>query len=55
MSIFDVRRYNSSYLSCSYASRPVKFTVFIVESLEKNKSISSNFGLFGESFVTSFI
>ena len=35
MSIFDVRRYNGSYLSCSYALRPMKFIAFIAESVEK--------------------
>ena len=37
MSKFDVRRYNGSYLSCFYASRPMKFTTFIDESVEKKK------------------
>ena len=40
-SVFDVRRYNCSCLSCSYAPRPMKITAFIVESVEKNMSISS--------------
>ena len=39
MSIFDVTRYDGSYLSCSYAPRPVKFTAFIAESVEKIKII----------------
>ena len=46
MSIFDVRRYNGSYLSCSYVPRPMKFTVSIDESVEKVKSISSKHGGF---------
>ena len=29
--IFDVRRYNSAYLSCVYVPRPMKFTTFIDE------------------------
>ena len=29
MSIFDVKRYNRSYLSCGYVPCPVKFTAFI--------------------------
>ena len=37
MSDFDVRRYNGSYLSCSYASHAMKFTTFIEELVEKNK------------------
>ena len=37
MSNFDVRRCNCSYLSCSHALCPMKFTIFIDESLEKNK------------------
>ena len=41
MSNFDVRRYNGSYLSCWYGPRPLKFTTFVDESVEKNKSISS--------------
>ena len=42
-SIFDARGYDGSYLSWSYAPRPIKF---IVESVEKNKSISSTHGGF---------
>ena len=41
MSIFDVTRYDGSYLCCTYVSRAMKFTAFIYESVEKNKSISS--------------
>ena len=36
VSFFDVRRYNGSYLSCSYAPCPMRFTAFIVESVVKN-------------------
>ena len=46
MSVFDFRSYIGSYLSCFYSSRPKKFTAFIVESVEKNKSISSTHGGF---------
>ena len=46
MSFFDVRRYNASYLSCSYAPRPMKFIAFIDELVEENKSISSKRGSF---------
>ena len=46
MSIFDVTRYDGSYLSCSYAPRPVKFTAFIAESVEKLKSFCSTRGGF---------
>ena len=35
MSNFDVRRYNGSYLSCSYAPCPMKFTTFIDESVQE--------------------
>ena len=44
MPILDVRRYNGSYLSCSYIPRPVKFTVFIFEPVERIKSVSSTPG-----------
>ena len=46
MSNFDVRRYNGSYLSCSYASRAMKFTTFIEELVEKDKSIFNTHGGF---------
>ena len=46
MSNFDVRRYNGSYLSCSYASRAMKFTTFIDELVEKDKSIFNTHGGF---------
>ena len=35
MSNVDVRRYNGSYFSCSYAPRPTKFISFIDESVGK--------------------
>ena len=35
MSIFDVRRYNGSYLSCSYAAHSMEFTASIDVSVEK--------------------
>ena len=41
---FDIRKYNSAYLSCAYVPRPIKFTTFINESVGKNKSISSTHG-----------
>ena len=34
------------YLSCSYGPRPMKFTTFTDESVEKNKSVSSTHGEF---------
>ena len=37
MSIFDVTRYSGSYLSCSHAPGPIKFTAVIDELVEKNK------------------
>ena len=40
MSNFDVRRLNGSYLSCSYAPRPMKFTTLLM----KAKPISSTHG-----------
>ena len=43
MSTFDVRRYNSSYLSCSYAPHAMKFTTFIEELEENNKSIFNTY------------
>ena len=40
ISIFEVRRCNSAYLSCVYVPRLVKFTTFIDESVGKNKLVS---------------
>ena len=37
MTILDVRRYNGSYLSCTYVTNPMKFTAFIDESAEENQ------------------
>ena len=45
-SIFDVRSYNGSYMSCPYAPCLNKFTTFIDESVSKNKLISSSHGRF---------
>ena len=42
--LFDVRRYNSTYLSCAYVPCPVKFTMFTEESVRKSKWISSTNG-----------
>ena len=41
MSTLGVTMYNASYLTYSYAPRPMKFTAFIVESVEKNVSVPS--------------
>ena len=41
ISIFDIKRFNDAYLSCTYVPRTVKFTTFIDESVGKNKLISS--------------
>ena len=35
MSNCDIRKHNGSYLSCYYASRSIKFTTFIDESVKK--------------------
>ena len=40
ISIFDVRWFNGAYLSYAYVPRLMKFTKFMDESVEKNKSIS---------------
>ena len=42
MSPFDVRKYNGSYLSCSYAPSPMKSSTFIDEWVAQNKSISNS-------------
>ena len=44
MSIFDVRGYNGSCWSCSYAPRPVKFTTVIDKSVRKNNPIPIHTG-----------
>ena len=44
ISIFDVRRYNGEYLSRAYVPHLMKFTSFMDESVEKNKSTSSTQG-----------
>ena len=36
--------FNGAYLSCAYVPRLVKFTTFMDESVEENKSISSTQG-----------
>ena len=41
-SISDIKRYNGSYLSCSYDTRPMKFTVFISELVEKINQFPAN-------------
>ena len=45
MSIFDVRMYNDSYFSCYYGPRPMKFTTFIDESVEKKKKFPAHAGI----------
>ena len=44
ISFFDIRRYNTAYWICPYVLRPMKFTTFIDESVEKNKSVSYRHG-----------
>ena len=46
MSIFEIRRYNDLYLSCSCVPHPMEFTAFIDESVEKNKTIPGTHGGF---------
>ena len=45
ISIFDVSRFNGSQLSCAYVPLTIIFTMFIDESVGKNKSISSKHGI----------
>ena len=44
MSIFHIKSYNGSYLSCFYVLCPMKLTAFIDESPEKDISFSSTHG-----------